>query len=151
MLYYIITQAICREQTDALYTVFPILTASDIWAWTTRQEVFQNANYSVLHALRRTTCRDHTACKPHFFRLQLCGTVCYQKGWKSRLRRERYTFFTNFRSGTPARRQVTLENCVYSGQGGGMIYMEAGLKASITTTNKRTKGGGEFDMRNNMS
>ncbi len=38
----------------------------------------------------------------------------YQKDWKSRLRRERYKFFTNFRSGTPARRQVTLENCVYS-------------------------------------
>ncbi len=31
--------------------------------------------------------------------------------------------FTNFRPGTPARRQVTLENCVYSGQGGGMIYI----------------------------
>ncbi len=63
---------------------------------------------------------------------------------------KRYNFFTNFWSGTPARRQVTLENCVYSGQGGGMIYMETGLKASITTTNKRTKGGGEFNMRNNM-
>ncbi len=35
-----------------------------------------------------------------------------------------YNFSPNFRSGTPARRQVTLENCVYSGQGGGMIYIE---------------------------
>ncbi len=35
----------------------------------------------------------------------------FQKDWMSRLRRERYNFFTNFRSGTPARRQVTLENC----------------------------------------
>ncbi len=33
-------------------------------------------------------------------------------------------YFTNFRPGTPARRQVTLENCVYSGQVGGMIYIE---------------------------
>ncbi len=47
-----------------------------------------------------------------------------QKDWKSRLRRERYNVFTNFRSGTPRRRQVPLENCVYSGQGGGMIYIE---------------------------
>ncbi len=32
--------------------------------------------------------------------------------------------FTNFRPGTPARRQVTLKNCGYSVQGGGMIYIE---------------------------
>ncbi len=36
----------------------------------------------------------------------------YIADWKSRLRREETKFFTNFRSGTPARRQVTLENCV---------------------------------------
>ncbi len=33
-------------------------------------------------------------------------------------------FFTNFQSGTPARRQVTFENCVYRGQGGGMTHIE---------------------------
>ncbi len=33
--------------------------------------------------------------------------------------------FTNFRSGTPARRQVTLENYGYSVQDGGMIYIES--------------------------
>ncbi len=59
-----------------------------------------------------------------------------QKDWKSRLRGERDLFFTNIQSGTPARRQVTLENCVYSGQGGGMIYVEReiGLKVSVITT-----------------
>ncbi len=36
----------------------------------------------------------------------------YQKDWKPRLRRERYNFFTNFRSGTLVRSQVTVENCV---------------------------------------
>ncbi len=33
----------------------------------------------------------------------------YQKDWESRLRRAKVLFFTNFRSGTPARCQVTLE------------------------------------------
>ncbi len=36
----------------------------------------------------------------------------FQKDWKSRLHLERVLFFTNFQSGTPACRQVTLENCL---------------------------------------
>ncbi len=35
-----------------------------------------------------------------------------QKDWKPGLRWEEVLFFTNVRSGTPARRQVTLENGV---------------------------------------
>ncbi len=64
----------------------------------------------------------------------------YQENWKSRLRRETDLFFRNSRCGTPARRQVSLfENFVYSGQGGGMIYIEreTELKVSVGTTNKR--------------
>ncbi len=61
----------------------------------------------------------------------------YQEDWKLRLRREKKgLFFTNFRSATPARRQVTLlANCVYRGQGGGIIYIrETGLKVSVKVT-----------------
>ncbi len=47
-----------------------------------------------------------------------------QKDRKSRLRREQVSFFKNFQPGTPARCQVTLGNCVYSGQGGDMISNE---------------------------
>ncbi len=43
----------------------------------------------------------------------------YQEDWKSRLRRKKDAIFTNCRSGTLARRQVTLlENSVYRGEGG---------------------------------
>ncbi len=68
----------------------------------------------------------------------------YQEHWKSRLRREKVKRFTNFLSGTPARRQVTLENYVYSGQGGGMIYVEreTGLKVSVITTCYMNDDGG---------
>ncbi len=41
--------------------------------------------------------------------------IHYQKDWKSRLRREKVLFFTNFRSGTPARREVTLVGIYHSG------------------------------------
>ncbi len=66
-LYYIITCDICKQRTDVLYIIFPSLTASDSWAWKNRQEVFQNANYSALLALRRTTCPVHTNYHPRFF------------------------------------------------------------------------------------
>ncbi len=64
----------------------------------------------------------------------------YQEDWKSRLRWETVLFFTNFWSGTPARRQVTVGNCVHNRQGGGIIYIyiETALKVSVITTNKRT-------------
>ncbi len=47
---------------------------------------------------------------------------------------------TNFWSGTPARRQVTLENCVYSGQGGGHIYIYIYI---YRMDSKPVLGGGE--------
>ncbi len=53
----------------------------------------------------------------------------YQEDWNSRLRR----------SGTPACRQVTLENCVYSGQCGGIIYIETpALRLRIIRTHSQT-------------
>ncbi len=56
----------------------------------------------------------------------------YQEDWKSGLRREKYLCFGNFRSGTPARRQVTLlEKCVYRGEGGGITYRETELKVRV--------------------
>ncbi len=47
--------------------------------------------------------------------------------------------FTNFRSGTPAHRQVTsLENCRFRGEGGGIIYRETALKVSVISTIRGT-------------
>ncbi len=64
----------------------------------------------------------------------------YHDNWNYRLRRGKRFTFTNFRSGTPACRQVTLlENCVYRGQGGGIIIKrKIGLKARIIATIRGT-------------
>ncbi len=67
MLYYIITRAICKYQTDFLYSVSRILHASDSLAWKNCQKDFENAHYSPLHVLRRTTCLVHTYYHPRFF------------------------------------------------------------------------------------
>ncbi len=53
-------------------------------------------------------------------------------------------FCTNFRSGTPARRQVTsIEICAFRGKVGGIISIEIGLKVSIIRTIRGT-GEEEF-------
>ncbi len=49
------------------------------------------------------------------------------------------SYFTNFRPGTPSRRQVTLlESFVYRDQGGGIIYRKTGLKVSDVATIRDT-------------
>ncbi len=59
--------AICKQQIDVLYIIFPILTALVSWVWINRQDVGQNASYSAPQALERTTCLVHTNCRPRLF------------------------------------------------------------------------------------
>ncbi len=63
----IITRDICKEQIDSLYYVFRILPSSGRWLWISRQEGFENAQYSPLHEISFTTCLDHTNSHPRFF------------------------------------------------------------------------------------
>ncbi len=67
ILYHIITRVICKEQIDILYSVFRILSSSDSWAWISRQEDFESAQYSPPYGLMCTTCLVHTNSHPRFF------------------------------------------------------------------------------------
>ncbi len=52
---------------DVLYSALRIFPASDSWALINRQEDFENAHYSAVHALRRVVCLARTSHDPRFF------------------------------------------------------------------------------------